>query len=1065
MKLPLSCHKNDCDDCCTGVEVITPEVTANRAGLSTLTYRAGTYATFFETMQARLSSASYPALAALRTREKSDASIALLDAWSAVGDVLTFYQERIANEGYLRTASERRSILEQARLVGYRLRPGVAASVYLAYTIEKDSPPVTIAKGARANSIPAPGEKMQAFETAEDLKARFEWNAIKPRSIRPQTAQSILADGLYLKGTATNLKTNDALLIDFAIAGGSPLPFRIKEVNADAKNDRTLVKLLSWTGGLPFVDAIKTLAGEFSDFGRFEVSANSATAKRVKEVMSQVSEAVVENVPSRLALHLQVETLPALANELKIARERNFVKIVAWLESMMAAFADAQALAPQIEQAVPLHRSASAASIGLRDGQSLLSTVVAELQVPGSIPPASTRQLGRSIQNTFAPNSDIAPTLLSSLVPRLSGTLYRALASVAVTAASQIKVYAIRKTAPLFGHNAPKEPQYNNNGTPKPQIDWPDWNVAQDERSNAAFLDSAYEQILINSTAIIQRPDPADATKTSVIVTKVLQSTTASRNTYGLSGKTTRLTFADDWWQPNGDIEAGGRDFFDTLRATTVFCQSEELPLAEAPITDEVCDDFVELDRLYDGLESGRWMIISGERTDIPRTTGVRASELVMLAGVTNATQTISRRDESGAVSEIPLNGDTLHTRITFAKPLAYCYKRETVLIYGNVAKATHGETRQEVLGSGNAAQSMQTFRLKQSPLTFTSAASISGTESTLEVRVNDVLWHEAPNLLDLDSRDRGFISDIDDDGQTAIIFGTGQLGARLPTGVENIRATYRSGIGKPGNVKAEQISLLATKPLGVKEVINPIRASGGADREGRDQARKNAPLAVMALDRLVSTQDYADFARTFAGVGKASAVRISDGLRELVHVTIAGADDIPIDKTSDLYRNLTEALQRYGDPYLPVQIDVREVLALVIAANVKVLPDYQWETVEPRIRVALLDHFGFEKQELGEDVSPSAVIATIQNVRGVDYVDLDALEALGEAKLIARLEPPTGNVIVDGMPDRTPVNARLPRRVVVQAARMIGRTIQPAQLAYLQANVPDTLILNEVKA
>ena len=39
---------------------------------------------------------------------------------------------------------------------------------------------------------------------------------------------------------------------------------------------------------------------------------------------------------------------------------------------------------------------------------------------------------------------------------------------------------------------------------------------------------------------------------------------------------------------------------------------------------------------------------------------------------------------------------------------------------------------------------------------------------------------------------------------------------------------------------------------------------------EASDDARRNAPLAVMSLDRLVSVQDYADFARTFAGIGKA---------------------------------------------------------------------------------------------------------------------------------------------------------------------------------------------------
>src|ERR1041384_6965162 len=87
----------DCD-CCDGPHVVTPWPTANRPGLSKLSYRAGTHGSFFATMQARLSSTAYPALVGLRTRERSDPAIALLDAWATVGDVLTFYQERIANE-------------------------------------------------------------------------------------------------------------------------------------------------------------------------------------------------------------------------------------------------------------------------------------------------------------------------------------------------------------------------------------------------------------------------------------------------------------------------------------------------------------------------------------------------------------------------------------------------------------------------------------------------------------------------------------------------------------------------------------------------------------------------------------------------------------------------------------------------------------------------------------------------------------------------------------------------------------------------------------------------------
>src|SRR5262249_58295935 len=121
-------------------------------------------------VQARLSAPAYQALRALKTRERSDPAIALLDAWATVADVLTFYQERIANEGYLRTATERRSILELARLVGYALRPGVAASVYLAFTLENNYR-VEIPIGARSQSLPGPGELPQSFETSEKLEA------------------------------------------------------------------------------------------------------------------------------------------------------------------------------------------------------------------------------------------------------------------------------------------------------------------------------------------------------------------------------------------------------------------------------------------------------------------------------------------------------------------------------------------------------------------------------------------------------------------------------------------------------------------------------------------------------------------------------------------------------------------------------------------------------------------------------------------------------------------------------------------------------------------------------
>lgn len=587
------------------------------------------------------------------------------------------------------------------------------------------------------------------------------------------------------------------------------------------------------------------------------------------------------------------------------------------------------------------------------------------------------------------------------------------------------------------------------------------------------YLDNEYN-IQPDSWVVIKKPDSTEA-----LITQLSSNvTTPSIAAYGLSGKTTRLDLS---WLDEDEFDSGIG--FDKVRGSVVYAQSEALKLAESPIADVVGvgssePNKIELNGLYDGLESGRWVIVSGERADIP---GVRSSELVMLA---NVEQTF--RD---------LPNEKPHTTLVFAnsledkKSLAYSYKRETVTIYGNVVKSTHGETRAEVLGSGDGSRPFQQFSLKQPPLTYLAAPTAIGAASTLEVRVNEVLWRESDSLIGLNPTDRNYILRTDDHSQTTVVFGNGETGARLPSGMENIKAVYRSGIGKAGNVKAEQISILATRPLGLKGVINPLPATGGADQESRDRARRNIPLAVMALDRLVSTQDYADFARTFAGIGKASARELSNGRQSIVHVTIAGADDIPINQNSDLYRNLLQALKQQGDPYQPIQLVLRELMVLILVASVKVLPDYLWEFVEPKIRSVLLNTFSFEQRELGQGVSLSEIISTIQKIPGIDFVDVDIFDSISETEattitaktefqnqitLSSKLEDIANGkyqIAESTLSGVESVNSNLPNQprpnISVQLARMERgkQGIQPAQLAMFSSEITDTLILKEWKA
>ncbi|MGH7514950.1 MAG: putative baseplate assembly protein, partial [Gemmatimonadales bacterium] len=454
----------------------------------------------------------------------------------------------------------------------------------------------------------------------------------------------------------------------------------------------------------------------------------------------------------------------------------------------------------------------------------------------------------------------------------------------------------------------------------------------------------------------------------------------------------------------------------------------------------------------YPGLQAGRWLIVSGERADVSGVSGLSDAELVMIAGVEHDTPSTpipnDGRPRGGSRTVITLAGGTAD------RPgLAFCYWRPTVSIYANVAHATHGETRREVLGSGDASKTFQEFALKQSPLTFVSAPTPDGAESTLHVRVTDVLWHETDGLGWAGPRDRVYVTRTDEKDKRAIGFGDGLHGLRPATGVENIRAQYRSGIGRPGNVDAGRISQLATRPLGVKSVVNPLRSSGGADADRPAQIRRNVPLATSPLDRLVSVEDYADFARRFAGIGKASAARLSDGHSQIVLVTIAGVDDIPIDSTSDLLRNLRAAFHRFGDPYQQVQVVPRESRLLVISAGIQLLPDYEWESAEPRVRSALLAAFGFDRRELGQSVFLSEVLAVAQAVPGVAYVDVDLFDAIGEGNEVADLESvakhPKRNDRISAWPGRPNTDAPDP-----------DPRLLPAQLAWLTPDVPDALLL-----
>lgn len=857
--------------CCEGREVAVPAEIHNRAGLKAIAYRIGTREQFKKSLLARLSTTSFPALQQLTTREDDDFTIALLDAWATVADVLTFYQERIANEGYLRTATEKLSIRELARLTGYALSPGVAATAYLAFTLEEapstTSPgasatsstslavaaalrqaeamvpeSVTIAAGTKVQSVPGQDEEAQVFETVEAISARPAWNKMRPELTRQQTISAKQSSSILVEGISLQLKRGDRLLL---ISGSDKALRQIDEVEEDASAKTTTIKLITGTAAL-------SLGG-------------------------------------------------------------------------------------------------------------MVTAIVSGVLSP---PPASPKLAG-----TF------------EIAQAASGLAFAAIPVGVFTILQQQQVFVMRARASLFGHNAPAwnlltAKAQSSYGSPSDK-DWPFKSTSRADLD----LDAVYSQIVPDSWVVVA-PD-GDPDKATFAEVEAVRDTGASG--YGLSSKVTRIRLS----------QAITISSMADLRKLVVYGQSEELTLAGLPREDPVEKSRIELEEDVEGLEAGQSLIVSGEVSD---SSGAYASELVTVqsASVANARTVLSLR--SGLTRK---------------------YERDTVTINGNVALATHGETVSETLGSGDAGEAFQSFKLKQKPLTYLTDSSPSGAASTLKLSVNDVLWTEVDNLLDSGPQDHHYVVFIDVDGTTRVRFGDGTNGARLPTGQNNVTATYRKGSGLDGRVKKDQLSLLLTRSYGLKEVANPIDADGGDDPESAALARSNAPVKVRTLGRVVSLRDYEDFARAFSGIAKASARWAWFGDRKGVFLTVAPSPSKTSSSTSSgstLLKSLGDALRKAGSPFVRFQIKSYRPVTFRLSLRVKILPAYKKDTVKTAVEKALRDAFSFSKRSFEQPVYLSEVMGVAQGVAGVGGVDVDKLYRSGtEAKVNDRLVAAGPEVGSDG--------------------------------------------------
>ncbi|MCW3475298.1 baseplate J/gp47 family protein [Limobrevibacterium gyesilva] len=277
---------------------------------------------------------------------------------------------------------------------------------------------------------------------------------------------------------------------------------------------------------------------------------------------------------------------------------------------------------------------------------------------------------------------------------------------------------------------------------------------------------------------------------------------------------------------------------------------------------------------------------------------------------------------------------------------------RTPVDLYGNLVETTRGETvANEILGSADATQAFQSFTLQKKPLTYLlDTASPDHTRAALELRVNGILWQEAPSFFDAGPTDEVYVVRRDPDQTARVIFGDGIRGARPSSGVGNVTATYRFGAGaaKP---PAGTITQVARQVKGLRSVFNPLPARGGADAEGAGILRIAAPRSALTLGRAVSLDDFEALARGFPGIVNAAAAWAFDGSLQRASVKIWIIADGG-DPSGDLRANL----RGNADPQVPIVVTPATPVPIDLRVSLEISGRYDPATVRPAAKAALVD-------------------------------------------------------------------------------------------------------------
>lgn len=327
-------------------------------------------------------------------------------------------------------------------------------------------------------------------------------------------------------------------------------------------------------------------------------------------------------------------------------------------------------------------------------------------------------------------------------------------------------------------------------------------------------------------------------------------------------------------------------------------------------------------------------------------------------------------------------------TSLVLARELPDGFTRGNTLVVGNLVLAGHGESKPEkVLGSGDATRVNQSFVFAESGVSFVAdPTQPAGVSAAIDLSVAGRIWQQVGSLASSGPADHHYTVRMTEAGHLRIAFGDGERGRRLPSGVNNVRLTWRSGTGLAGNLPAGSAFKPAKPHRLVDRVRQPLPATGGNDREGIESLRQNAPATLLTLERAVSLDDFAWLAMAQSSIWQARAFSRPTGLgrNDRVEVVVVPAGGGALGTLGTTLKDfiIAHALPEVDvtvSPYAPRSFALEVLLSVDAAA-------YNPDVVVTAVKSALQEAFSLRRRKLGQDLFLSEVYQVVEWVTGVEH-------------------------------------------------------------------------------